>query len=151
MAATIPFQMLTLGRQLSSLPAEQELLNLLGPDADTPEGRRIRALVMAVQPGRAGEALALFRQNVPAQATLAPEEQLRLAQLYDLAGERTQADELMGKLLYSHGVTGQVIAAQVRRLLSRGDNGEAAQWLNQLRKREPDAKRTRDLQALADL
>ena len=33
---------------------------------------------------------------------------------------------------------------------SRDDNGEAAQWLNQLRKREPDAQRTRDLQALAD-
>ncbi len=152
MAASLPFQLLTLGRPLSKPPSEQELLSLLGANADSPTDQRIKALVLAIQPGRAGEALALFRQTVTPQAPLSPEEQLRLVQLSDLAGERNQADDLMDKLLNSRDVTAQVIAAQVRRLMGRGDNGEAGQRLNQLRKLEPDAKRTRDLQqALADL
>jgi Flp pilus assembly protein TadD len=151
MAASIPFRLLTLGRPLPKPPDEAELLQLLGSDADTSEDRRARALIKAAHPGRAGEALTLFQQTLSAQVPLTAEEQLRLAQLYDLAGDPNQADELMNKLLNSPGVTGQVIAAQVRRLLGRGDNGEARQWLNQLRKREPDSRRTRDLQALADL
>jgi hypothetical protein len=39
----------------------------------------------------------------------------------------------------------------VRRMLSRGENSAASRWLKQLQEMEPEAPRTRSLQAQLDL
>lgn len=150
MWALVPFQLLTLNRQLSDPPSEQALEELLAYNGDSVTDRRIRALVKGVQPAQAPEALKLFQKTIT-QAPLSPDEQFRLAQLCDLAGDAKQGDDLMKQLLERHPLTGQYLAGQVRRLLTRGDNGEARVYLNWLQQSEPNAKRTQRLQALSGL
>jgi Tfp pilus assembly protein PilF len=148
MLAGIPFRMLTLGRPpaqgLLAEVAEQEL------PAESAADQRARALLLAARPGKANEALTRFRRTLSAGASLTPEEQLHLAHLCELNGDRVEADRLMGELLAPGRETAQSLAAQVRLLLGRGEKAAALRWLKRLQEREPDAPRTRALRDRAE-
>ncbi len=149
MLATLPFRSAALGRSFQDRPpTEAEALRLLEENRQGGEervdDRRARALVLGVNPQRRKEAVSLFEGTVR-QRPLTPDEQLGLAQLHDLAGDRHRASDLMQALLASHGHNAQYLAAQVRRLLKQGDRAGARLWLERLKKVEPDTPRTRSL------
>ena len=153
MLATLSFQLVVLGRLAPDdrrPVTEAAALRLLGRNRTANAGsesvadQRARALVVAADRDRVGEALRLFEATLPGQP-LTPDEQFRLAQLYDLAGNAARADGLMLALLNDHPQNAQYLAGQVRLLLAQGDRPGARRWLKRLEKVEPDTPRTRSL------
>jgi tetratricopeptide (TPR) repeat protein len=151
MMALVPFQMAVLGRlpEGARWPvSEKTALWLL--DQNRQEGkesvvdRRARALVIGIDPKRRMEAIELF-EKTRSSGPLTLDERFRLAQLYELAGNRLRAGELMLGVLNENDHNPQFIAGQVRRLLAHDDRARARPWLLRLEKLEPDSPRTRAL------
>jgi len=111
---------------------------------DTVTDRRARALVVAADRRRLGEALRLFEETLAEQPPTA-DEQFRRAQLCDMAGDSRRAADLMLSLLDAHKHNGQYLAGQVRLLLAQGNRPGARRWLKVLEKVEADTPRTRTL------
>jgi hypothetical protein len=126
--------------------AVRDALALLdaAPAPPSEADRRACALVMGMRPERRREALNLFEETVGRQP-LTPDEQFRLALLWDAADDCPRARELMFSLLTAHAREPQYLAGQVRMLLARDSLPEARQWLATLEKLEPDSPRTRAL------
>jgi predicted Zn-dependent protease len=152
--ATVPFQLVILKRPIPRAYREQldeeSLMIWLASSKETREetaNERARALLIGSRPGREREGLKRFDKTLTPRLPLTPEEQLRLAQLRDLAGDPTRADEALDDLLKQERFSGQFAAAQVRLHLSRGDRVTASRALTRLLELEPDTERTRALQA----
>ena len=150
----MPFQFAILKREMPTSYRkhfqEEALLKWLPTASDTKEEtrtERARALLIAAQPGRESEGLKRFEKTLTTRVPLTNEEQLRLVQLRDLAGEPAKADELLTELLKRESFNGQYVAGQVRLHLSRGDRPAASRTLKRLLELEPDTERTRSLQS----
>src|SRR5262249_44638453 len=143
MLATLSFQLVALRGAAKgvALPvSEAEALKLLSLNRhggkDSVADRRARALVLGTDAGRRQDAGRLFGETLPL-APLTPEEQFRLAQLYEAKGDHSRAGEQMLSLLAAQPRNAQFLAGQVRRLLAWGDRTEARHWLRRLEKIEP--------------
>jgi tetratricopeptide (TPR) repeat protein len=113
--------------------------------SDTVADQRTAGLVTGVAPGKAAEALRVLEQ-LPGGPAVLPEEMLRLAWLYEAAGNWPRARDCLLALLKRDGSNPAYLAALIDGLLRRGKKAEAAEWLDRLTKLEPGAARTRDLQ-----
>jgi tetratricopeptide (TPR) repeat protein len=151
MLAGIPFQLLTLKREFPWSLRQQfktdELIKALSKNKDSLADRRALALLTAAELGKLDEGLRRFTQALDTQTMLEPDERFRLAQLWELAGDRARADELMTELLAVDGTNPQYLAGQVRLLIGRDERGPARIWLKRLQNLEPDTARTRALVA----
>jgi Flp pilus assembly protein TadD len=157
MLAEIPFHLRALKRVAPSqdeLLSEQKLRSLLRRNSsggkEHVQDKRAGALLTAAHPGQLKEGLERFRSTLSLQAPLTPDDQFRLAQLSEMAGEQAKADALLEELLVTHRYNGQYLAGQVRSLAARGQFSLAKNWLRRLQDIEPDSGRVRSLRALLD-
>lgn len=150
--ATVPLHLQLLKRSIPArveeLLTESALSDLLAhkesAGKESIADLRARALVIAAQPGRAAEGITLFEETL-SQGALTPDEKYWLAQLYDVADKRLQADKLMEELLTQEPHRAFFFAGQVRLLLRRDPSSPAESPMKRLVELEPDAARLRKL------
>jgi hypothetical protein len=111
---------------------------------ETPADHRARALVLAARPEGRGPAIRTVEAS-RSDGPLAPDEELRLAQLYDAEGDWPRARDLMAGLLARDGQDPACLSAYARALLRHGQTEEAAVWVDRLARVEPGSARTRAL------
>jgi tetratricopeptide (TPR) repeat protein len=114
------------------------------PAGETLADRRARALVEATRPDQRSAALSTL-EELPGDPPLTPDEQLRLARLYEAAGDWPRAQAQMQSLLETDPLNPAYLVHAVRNLLARGRTGEARDLAARLAKLEPDSARTREL------
>jgi tetratricopeptide (TPR) repeat protein len=113
---------------------------------ETPDDRRIRALVLAARPGERQQALRTL-EGLAGGPPPSAHEQFRLARLYEQEKDWTRArDQLLGALAQD-GNNPVYLAHLIEGLLSRGKADEARAWVARLEKVEPDAPRTQAFRA----
>jgi tetratricopeptide (TPR) repeat protein len=128
----------------------QEALGLieknLQADGGTPDDRRLKAVLLAAQPGERREAIRSFEELSKRQPPT-PEEGFVLAQLYMAEGDRQNARMKMLSILASRGDNPLYLATYANQLLDWGETGEATTWFNRLERIEPKALRTAVIKA----
>ena len=111
------------------------------------EDQRARALVLALQPGRRREAIALLEDLLLRQLPTA-DEQFLLARLYEADRNWPKAqDRWLSLLTAPQGANPMHLAHYIRSVLRRGEKDEARVWLARLEKQEPDTWRTIEIKA----
>ncbi len=114
---------------------------------ESPEDQRVRALVLALQPGGRRQSIKTL-ESAYARQRPTPEEQLLLAQLYEANHDWTQANEYLVTLLNSKGgATPPHLAYYVRALLRQDKVTEAAGWLERLKNKAPGTAATVEMTA----
>jgi tetratricopeptide (TPR) repeat protein len=111
---------------------------------NNPEDQRAKAIVLAADPRRRGEALRLLEER-HARQPLRPDDQFLLVQLIESLGDWPKARERMLTLLAAHENNPLYLAHYVAALLTRDDSAQAELWVAKLEKLEPEAWRTVDL------
>jgi tetratricopeptide (TPR) repeat protein len=128
-------------------PQVERALSLLAlnrvRDPDNPADLCVSALVRGALPVERAAALRSL-ESLP-QGSMSFPERLRLAQLYDAAGNWPQARTHLLALLEEDGRNTACMAVLIDGLLRHDKKAEAAGWLERLAKIEPDAERTREL------
>jgi tetratricopeptide (TPR) repeat protein len=123
----------------------QEALGLVEKNLEagggTPEDRRLKAVLLAAQPGQRREAIRSFEELSKRRAPT-PEEGFILAQLYMAEGDRQNARAQMQGVLASRGENPLYLATYANQLLDWDEPDEAATWFNRLERLEPKAFRT---------
>jgi tetratricopeptide (TPR) repeat protein len=116
--------------------------------ADSPEGLRTRALVLAAQRSRPRrlEAVRLLEKATSDQLP-PPENQFLLGQLYESVGDWRKAREQMLSLVTSNPDNPLYLARYVRGLLRHDGADEAEPWVSKLEKLQPDLFQTLELKA----
>jgi tetratricopeptide (TPR) repeat protein len=107
---------------------------------------RARAFVRGSRPGKLREALRAIERSL-ARGPLTPNEQFRLAQLYERADEWPKAREQWLGLVTADGKNPAYLAHFIETLLARGKKDDAREWVARLAKLEPNTERTRAYQA----
>jgi tetratricopeptide (TPR) repeat protein len=109
---------------------------------DSVADRQARALVLATQPARRRQAIALFEGLVPRGGPLPPHARFLLAQLYEADGHWAKAEiELLG-LLATHANNPAYLARYINGLLREGRAAEAHAWVEKLAAAAPKAPET---------
>ena len=128
----------------------KEALALLEQNAkkavDLDEDRRALATVLAVRPSRHREAIQILEELAARQRLLAADRFL-LARLFHVTRDWMKARSQMLSLLTTEGSNPTYLAFYVDALLRRGDQHEAAVWLDKMEKVQPRAYQTIDLRA----
>jgi tetratricopeptide (TPR) repeat protein len=106
---------------------------------------RAAALVRATRLAERPEALRALEETLAAQP-LAPDEQFRLAKLYDAADDWGSAHDQLEALLKVDPRNPEYLAYFVAGLLRRGRRVEAQTWLTRLEQVEPDSARVKAFQ-----
>jgi tetratricopeptide (TPR) repeat protein len=126
------------GRALSLLA-----VNRASEGGDTVANLRVAALVRGVIEDQTDAALRTL-ERLPGGRAVLTEEKLRLAGLYDRAGNWRRCRELLLELLAGDVSNTALMAVLLDGLLRHGKKAEAAGWLEHLEKLEPAAARTRE-------
>ncbi len=117
---------------------------------DDPEDARLKALLLASQPGSGPKAIELF-ERLDREKPLGAGERFLLAQLHEAQGHWTEYRTLMLALLSNDdGKDPQrpaYLASYVASLIRQKALGEARVWLSKLEQAEPDSLRTVRLKA----
>ena len=114
---------------------------LLVPEAKASAAdRRARAFVLAARPEGRAEALRQLEEEAKA-APLPADEQFRLVQLYDAAGDWPQARDRMVGLLTQDKQNPEYLAYLIDGLLRHDQAEEAAPWIARLATLEPATER----------
>jgi predicted Zn-dependent protease len=104
--------------------------------------RRLRALVQGARAGQRVEALRTLEGLPGGTTALAAEERLRLARLYETAGQWEKAEGQWRLLLEADGANPAYLAGYVGGLMRQGKQAAARRWLVRLEQVEPAAART---------
>src|SRR5262249_5564362 len=119
--------------------------------AESTDDQRTRAVVLALHPGRQGEAIRLL-EDLGKRQPLTTDEQFLLAKLYEAAGDWRRAREKLLSLVTAQGSRPEeagrfalYLSHYVGGLLHRGEVAEARLWLARLEKADPSSLRTLDL------
>jgi tetratricopeptide (TPR) repeat protein len=110
---------------------------------EEPADVRVTALVRGVVAADRSDALRSL-EALP-EGALSATEKLRLAQLYDAAGQWVAARKHLLAVLEGDSRNTGCMAVLIDGLLRHGKKAEATGWLERLTKIEPDAERTREL------
>lgn len=110
------------------------------------EDQRVRARVLATQPGQCTEALRLLKESAAA-GPFTPEDEFLLARLFRSAGEPIKAREHLLNLLAAQGQNPLYLGEYVRNLLHTGEVREARCWLAKLERLAPETKATQEVRA----
>ncbi|GEM_PF-2868542 len=161
-AETVLRRLLKSGREVSSADrawAQRELAMALasnGDDSKVEEAssllvtevkasaadRRARAFVRGARPEGRAEAIHLLEEEAKA-APLPADEQFRLVQFYDAAGDWTQARDRMVGLLTQDKQNPEYLAYLIDGLLRHDQSEEAGPWVARLETLEPGAERVK--------
>jgi tetratricopeptide (TPR) repeat protein len=112
-------------------------------DSENPADQPVSALVRGALPAERAAALRSL-ERLP-QGSMSFPERLRLAQLYDLAGNWPRARTGLLALLEEDGRNTACMFVLIDGLLRHGKKAEAAGWLDRLARIEPGAERTHEL------
>ena len=124
-----------------------EAAALVGPRPN--EGtadRRARAFVQGSRPEDRDGALRLLEEEAQA-SPLPPDEQFRLARLYDTVGSWPQARDLLIELVTSDRQNPEYLARLIDGLLRHDGADDARRWLVALESLEPGSARVKEFQA----
>jgi tetratricopeptide (TPR) repeat protein len=106
---------------------------------------RVRARVLATQPSRRREAIAVLKEIIARQPM--PKDRFLLAQLLGAQGQWPEAREQLISLLASDRENPVYLAHYARGLLRRGEIHEVAHWLTRLESVQPKAWPTVEIKA----
>jgi len=118
----------------------------MSSDGGTTSDARVRAFVLGTQTGRRREAIRYLEESLRRQP-LTLDEQCRLAQLYELAGERGKAREQFIALVAVEKPKLPHIALFTRFLAKQGDLKEAIRWLARLEQLDANGQATIETKA----
>jgi hypothetical protein len=108
---------------------------------DTVADRRVASLVRGTRPAERARALQTL-ESLPGGPAARSEERLRLAQLYEAAGNWPRAREQYVGLVRSDAGNPTWLVLLVEALLRAGDKSEAGRWFAELEKRHAKDPRT---------
>ena len=133
---------LSAGKSQSSFDEAMTLIDTnLAADSGSLPDQRAQAFVLGTQSGKSREAIRLLEETMKRQP-LSLDEQCRLAQLYETAGDRIRAREQFIGLVAVQRPNPAHLAHYTRFLAKQGELREATRWLGRLEKLKPNAPET---------
>jgi len=133
-------------------PGLQEAIGLLDEnllaDKQSVEDRRAKAAILSTRSGKHAreEAIGLLQSIVDARKSITSDRYL-LASLYQKSGNWPEATRQMRRVLAAENENVDYLVTYIRNLIDRNETSEALLWLNRLRSIQPDALKTKSLQA----
>ena len=138
---------LSAGNEPDQFAEALQLINAnMSSDGGTTSDARVRAFVLGTQTGRRREAIRYLEESLRRQP-LTLDEQCRLAQLYELGGERGKAREQFIALVAVEKPKLPHIALFTRFLAKQGDLKEAVRWLARLEQLDANGQATIETKA----
>jgi tetratricopeptide (TPR) repeat protein len=123
-----------------------EAKELVADERDDAAGRRVRAFVEASRPDGRRAALRTLEESAK-EAPPDAEESLRLARLYDEAGDWPAAQSRLHELVTADKLNPEYLAVYVAALLRHGERDAARPWVERLDGLEPGSARVKEFRA----